>query len=371
MNPFQFDIPTRVEFGEHIFSDALARIPELSGKRVLIVSSGRSLHRLGYLAELQESLNTLGKTVLYDNVSANPRLGEVREAIALAKAERVEAVLGFGGGSSLDAAKLTAAGLCSDRGLEDLFEHNIDPRAPRIPLIAVPTTAGSGSEVSPSAILTHGSRKRSIRGRCLCPDAAVVDPYFTMQIPWTVTAETGFDVFAHATETLVSKKASALSETLSMQAIRLVLESLPALKQDLQNSKARANMSYASFLMGINLNMAGTLLPHRLQYPIGARKNNSHGAGLLALFPAWLEAEYPQSREKLDAVARLTGRNGDSISAIVGFIESLGVRQNLTEMGFSPDEAETLTAEVSGVLDNDPAYQGRETVLELYRKSFQ
>ena len=371
MTAFQYDIPTRIEFGEGIYREVLCRLPELRGKRVLMVSTGRSLRRLGYIDALLDALKEISEPILYEGVSANPRLHEVAEAVALGKAEQVEAVLGFGGGSAIDAAKLTAAALLSDRDLEDLFEHNIDPAAPRLPLVAMPTTAGSGSEVSQSAIISHGAQKRSVRGRCLFPDVAVVDPQFTWQIPWNVTAETGFDVFAHAVEALVSVKANPYSEMLSYQVAGLVLQNLPVLKNVPQDAQARANMSFASLLMGLNLTLAGTLLPHRLQYPIGAEKNNSHGAGLLALFPAWLELEYPSSREKLDKIAGLTGCSGDSVSAIVRFIESLSVRKNLAEMGFDPEDADKLTDEVNGKLDNDPAYRGRETIKQIYQKSFE
>ena len=374
MNGFQFDIPTRIEFGTGICRDALLRTPELKGRRILLVSSGRSLRALGYLAALEAALNALGSVTVYDRVSANPRLSEVEEAVRLGKAARAEAVVGFGGGSSIDAAKVAAAALCGGRSAEELFFRNIPEGAPRLPLVAIPTTAGSGSEVSQSAILTNSatSEKRSIRGRSLFPDAAIVDPAFTAQIPYPVTAETGFDVFAHAMETLVSVKANPLSETFSMRALRLVIASLAVLRDDPHSREARENMSFASLLMGLNLTLAGTLLPHRLQYPIGARKNNSHGAGLLALYPAWLEAEYrvPALREKLDAVARLTGNGGGSVSAIVQFIEGLGVRQSLADMGFAPEDAEALTDAVRGALDNDRAYLGRESVLEIYRRSF-
>ena len=369
MEGFCFDIPTRIVFGEHCAREALPRLPELRGKRILIVSSGRSLHRLGYLGELLKCLDAVGETVLFDRVSANPKLEEAAEAIALGRARGAEAVLAFGGGSSIDAAKLAAAGIVSRLSPERIFAENIAPGAPRLPLVAVPTTAGSGSEVSPSAILSDGTVKRSIRGRSLYPDAAVVDPCFTRSLPWGATVETGFDVFAHAVETLVSKKANALSETYSLKAAQLVIESLPLLRADGMHREARASMSFASLLAGLNLTLAGTLLPHRLQYPIGARLDNSHGAGLLALYPAWLREEYPHSREKLDAVARLAG--GRDVEDLIRWLEALGARKTLGELGFAPADVPALAAEVRGTLDNDPAYRGPDTVLRLYEKSFE
>lgn len=374
---FSLNIPTKVYFGRKCFAVALEEEKVfLQNKRVLLVTTGRSLYRLGYIDAIVEELRKYAaKICIFDHISANPRLTEVKEGIEAGKGEEVDLIAGFGGGSALDAAKAIAAGIGCSESVDEMLFNGSQPSEKALPIIAIPTTSGTGSELSKAAILSDKEKriKSGIRGENIFPKLAIVDSYFTEQIPVATTLETGFDVFAHAVESFVSVKANCFSEDLSLRSIDIVSKCLPALKQEPSHSGYREEMSYASMIMGINLGNVGTALPHRLQYPVGVASDTSHAAGLLALYPAWIETEWDYSAEKLRRISRIIQKNTDlhcdEHSMVTAFIEKLGVRKNLTELCGHGVDTGQLAAEVTGNLINDPAYQGMDTLLKIYEKS--
>ncbi|WP_415944914.1 iron-containing alcohol dehydrogenase [Selenomonas montiformis] len=378
MEAFEFYIPTKIYFGENCYQKALAKERNLLSKRIFVVTTGRSLYRLGYLPELLNNLKELSgqEALVWDEVSANPKLQEVEAAIAYGRGNRAELIIGFGGGSALDAAKAVAAGIGMGVSAETLLLGNIAPTEKTLPMIAIPTTAGTGSELSRGAIISspeHGIKK-GIRGEHIAPRVAIVDPYFTYQIPYRVTMETGFDVLAHAIESYVSKKATLFSEMISRQCIKMAGRALQDLCVSLEDKKARASISYASMLAGINLANVGNALPHRLQYPVGAATDTSHAAGLLALYPAWLRHEYDYVPEKINRVINLlTGKEvhakEEAMQAFGGYIARLGVRKSLQELGISPGQEKALAQRVTGNIESDRASKEKDIMEKIYHEA--
>ena len=374
MQNFSLRMPVSLKFGRGICTEALRSESLLYGNRVLIVSTGKTLKRFGYIDMIKAVLEDMKASVLvYDKVKPNPDLKEVKEAVELGREFGAKVVLGFGGGSSLDAAKAVSCGLACRKDIGFYYFNDLEPEA-SLPVIAIPTTAGTGSELSMGAIISDKASgiKKGIRGSMLYPELAIIDSFFTEHIPYKLTMETGFDVFAHALESFISLKANAFSEMLSLEAIRLVGENLMRLADSLDDREAREKMSYASMIMGINLANVGTALPHRMQYPVGAFSGTSHSAGLLALYPAWLEVEYRYSGSKIDAAASiLSGKTcigeRQSISVFMSFINRLEVRQTLKELGI--DDTDALAEKVSGNMKNDPAYVEEGIVRKIYRKA--
>lgn len=380
MESFSISIPTRIYFGRGILGQAFRELEDKISGNVLVVTTGRSLIRLGHLGRLLEQLQGLPGVTgvsVYDGVSADPRLTEVGDGIAYGRKQKADLVVGFGGGSALDAAKAIAAGIAMDVNAEELFSRAAAPGAKALPVIAVPTTAGTGSELSKAAILTYGDSKTGVRGQVLYPAAAIVDPAFTDTAPFQVTMETGFDVFAHGVESYLSLAGNDFTRELSEQAVRLVTEYLPRLAEDLLDREARDRMSYASMLMGINLGNASTCLPHRLQYPLGAKTGSSHGLGLALLYPAWVECEYPYSTERLDRIAEIMNRSRvqrrggagqkNALETVEGFIEKIGLRRKLSDFQLSGADIPELAARVSGNLGNDPASREPDIIQRIYQ----
>lgn len=377
MSIFQLNIPTKVYYGRNIIQDVLRKECHLFAGNVLIVTTGRSLVRLGYLKELKkeiEAIETVKNVCIFENVSANPRLAEVKDAIAIGKENNIDVVIGFGGGSAMDAAKAIAAGIGNDEYIDKYFYEGKEPGRETLPIIAIPTTAGTGSELSKAAIITDDVKKikNGIRGTAMYPMLAIVDSVYTESMPKQITIETGFDVLAHAIESYVSKVASPYTEMLSEQAIGLVGKYLPRLAEDLTDVEARQQMSFASMIMGINLGNASTALPHRMQYPLGAHTDTSHGVGLAALFPSWVHYEVKYSLEKMKRVAELlTGtEQSDTEKCVFEFIKKLELPTSLRELGVKEEQLIQMAAGVSGNIKNDPASQEEDVILKIYKEAF-
>ncbi len=379
MNSFSLTIPTRIYFGDGILQEAIQKEAFLLSRRTLVVMTGDALRKLGCLDTLLtagKKAGVLNDYIAFDRITPNPKLDEIREGIAVGKDRDVSCVIGFGGGSAMDAAKAIAVGLASPDPIEEYLFSGKAPLETTLPIIAIPTTAGTGSELSKGAIISSPEHriKTGIRGDHILPAAAIVEPRFTYRLPREFTMETGFDVFSHAFESYISKSATAFSEMLSESAIKIVAKYLPALANNLEDEQARQCMSFASMMMGVNLANTGTALPHRMQYPIGAITDTGHAAGLIALYPAWMDYSYAYSKDKFIKVAEwISGKacksKADALGAIHGFMNQLGLRRTLKDLGVKPDSEEELADLVSGNLSADPVAAEKDVIAKIYRKS--
>ena len=206
---FNLNIPTRIHFGCGILKDAIIKEEKLFSGIVLIVST-EDIDRLGFTDIIADAVNSLPNvegTVKYCNITANPKINEVNKGIDLAIENNVKVVIGVGGGSALDAAKTIAAGTGAKEHIDRYFFEGIQPDERTLPIVAIPTTAGTGSEMSKSGILSCPEKKMKtgVRGENLYPSVAIVDPELTYTVPMRITMETGFDVLAHAIESYLSK----------------------------------------------------------------------------------------------------------------------------------------------------------------------
>lgn len=383
MKKIDFKLKTHIHFGTDILEEALNKEQGWIKGNVLIVTTGRSLIKYGYVNRLAECLHRLEyvkQITVFDNVSANPELEETMEAVKLGKETGTDVVIGFGGGSAIDAAKAAAVGIANVTTLEQMEEYLLygkEPEDNTLPVIAIPTTAGTGSELSKGAILSSRRHhvKAGIRGRNIQPKAAIVDAAFTCTVPEKITMETGFDVLSHAIESYVSVKADMLSETLSEKAARLASKNLTVLGEDTNNRTAREEMCFASMIMGINLANVGTCIPHRMQYPIGIKTGTSHGAGLIALYPAWMQYEYGVNRDRINNVLSWMGleqaENGQEAKEQMQlFQKKLGIRYSLDSLGIKRAEAEKLVHQVRGNLANDRLYRKDDILLKIMEDAF-
>ena len=315
------------------------------------------MRRTGTLDTVLESLEHAGVTAaLYDRVSPDPKSDEVDEAVELARREDCDVIVGLGGGSALDAAKAAGVAVNHDT-VREIIGRTLDPHPGSLPVVAIPTTAGSGAEVTKGSIVTDTVRsfKSGIRGEDVFPAAAIVDPALTETMPSAVAAETGFDALTHAVESYVARKANPITDSLSERAIALIAENVEAASNGVATSAARERMCVAALLGGLNVATASTCLPHRLQQAMGSvsRIRVSHGRGLAALYPAWLERAYPHARERFDRIGALLG-DGDARAAIAGLRERLGLATSLAEHGYAREDIDAFMDGVSGNVENDP-----------------
>lgn len=369
MKSYTMAMTTRAYFGSKCAVEAIEKEADIIGKKTLLITTGNALKRLGFVDEL---VSYIGAEVFYyDKVTANPDVAEIREAVEIGKQNSVNSVIGFGGGSAIDAAKAAAVGIVSDIDVEEYLIKGLTPPNETLPIIAIPTTAGTGAELSKGAIISSREKriKTGIRGEKVAPTVAIVDPSYTFSLPLNVTMEAGFDVFTHAIESYCAVKADPFSEMLSEKAIKIVGEALPRLAKDLDDHEAREMMSFASHIMGYNVKNIGNCLPHRLQYPIGVTTETSHGAGLIALYPAWIRRESEVNHERVKTALNWLGCvDGKAEDRIKNWIDDLKIGRTITELGNTLGAAD-LAKMVTGNLKNDKLAEVEGIIETLYAES--
>ncbi|RHQ01237.1 iron-containing alcohol dehydrogenase [Roseburia sp. AM51-8] len=376
---FNISLKTKIHFGTNIVEKALNDEAQNIIGNVLIVTTGRTLVKKGYVDSLYNILKTnnrVNQVLVYDKVSGNPKISEVEEAISIGRESDVNIVIGFGGGSSIDAAKAVAVGIGAKNPIENYLFNGMIPGKETLPIIAIPTTAGTGSELSKGAIITSGEKKikTGIRGENIIPKIAIVDAAYTLTVPDKISMETGFDVLAHAIEAYVSQKANMFSEMLSEKAIRIVAEYLPIIHANPNNINAREQLSYASMLMGLNLANVGTCLPHRMQYPIGGVTESSHAEGLVALYPSWIYHQYRVNENKINNILYYMdlpkpGNAKAAKSEFQQFMNNLGLDYNLRRLGISEKDVDMLCDKVTGNIQNDKLADKPDIIKIIYTES--
>ena len=380
MSTFTFETTPRVicEVDGALRLGALCR--ELGAQRVLLVSDP-GLQRAGLLEAPMQALREAGVEVtLYSDVQADPPEASVLEAVAAGRDCGAQAVIGLGGGSSLDTAKLVALLCGREQLLADIYGINL-AQGPRLPLIQVPTTAGTGSEVTAVAIVTTPSHeKKGVVSPLLYPDIALLDARLTVGLPAAVSAMTGVDAMVHAIEAYTSlHKKNVLSDGLALQALRLLAGNLDRVLAEPGDLKARSDMLLGSMLAGMAFANAPVAAVHALAYPLGGHFHVPHGlSNALVLVPVLnfnrsaAEALYAEL-----APSVLPGQRFDTpaaaCDAFIGFMTALVERmpfaQRLAEVGVVEADLDRLSDDamkVQRLLVNNPRPVTREDARVLY-----
>jgi alcohol dehydrogenase class IV len=319
----------------------------------------------------------------------------VLDAIRRARALAPQCVIGVGGGSSIDLAKLVALGVAHGEDLRSFYGEEQVP-GPVAPVIGVPTTAGTGSEVTPVAVLTDPEAvlKVGISSRHLIPTYAVVDPVMTYGCPPSVTAHAGIDALAHAIEAYTAARRelptgsdavfvgkNVLSDAFALEAVGQIAPNLINARGD--NPSARAAVAYGSLCAGLAFGTAGTAVAHALQYPIGARTHTPHGLGTGLLLAYAMEFNQPVRASELAAVGRAMGAAGDedddedsaraAVAAVAALAIAVGVPRSLAELGVSEQELPELARQALGVtrlVVNNPREPVEADLIEILRAAW-
>ena len=347
--------------------NALERLPALlpdEGPILLVTTPGFS--RRGLTDRVRGIAGRVG-VVVYDRVTPNAELDQLETATAELRRADVRAIVGLGGGSTLDTAKALAVTLCSElaRPLEAVFRRS-EPQAwaKSLRLIAVPTTSGTGSEVTPFATVwdrtTH--RKNSLSGDVLYPYAAVLDPELTISLPAEETLYSALDAISHALESLWNKNKTPLSELHAVRALSLAADALPRVLEKAEDVRARAAMQQASLLSGLAISQTRTAVAHSVSYPLTARFGVPHGLACSFTLPALLRSNC--DRMSLDSAGVAVLRR------VLRLLESLQLGERLRRYVAAPDvyalQDEMLAKgridNFDGRLDGDLASLLRESI---------
>ncbi|MCC8191296.1 MAG: iron-containing alcohol dehydrogenase [Planctomycetes bacterium] len=377
MNQFGCSLPGRVEFG----SGKLALLPEwIAGKTVLLLSDA-GVQASGCLDAVLPACREAAAEVVpcYDT----PSEPSEDEAAALAERFRgcgLDAVVAIGGGSVLDMAKIIAVLTGSEATVADLFAGTF-PDCRRTALYMVPTTAGTGAEATPNAILYRPALRMKVGIVCslFVADRIILDPDTTLGLPPAVTAATGMDALCHAVECLVSNKANPLSDVLAEEAIRLIFATLRTAYRDGTNREARASMLLASFYAGLCIACAGTNIVHALSYPLGGRYRIPHGVSNAILLATAMAYNRDAAAAKLAALARFLPGAGPAVSTemavervlteLAALARDVDIPRNLGELGVPAGDLDVLVEDaltVRRLLDNNPREVSRNAIRAIY-----
>jgi len=380
LQSFEFAHRTRVRFGAGIWSQALKEVRG-HGERVLLVTGATSLERLGLEASLSNDARALGLSFARFPVPHEPDIELADEAARKARSSGAQAVLAFGGGSALDVAKAAAALATNEGSARDYLEGlptSAKPFAAEpLPIVCVPTTAGTGSEVTKNAVLQIPDLqvKRSMRSELLFPRSAFVDPTLSAQAPTRVRAGSGFDALTHLVEAFCSQKASALTDALARDGIPRAVHALYALAEQRAGEAEAMDLALASTLGGMCLANAGLGAAHGLIAPLGGLYPNiPHGAGLACLLPATLtvneaaaqRAADPRAHSRLSELARLISGPSATVTSVAAELAELRVAVGLPALsGYAKIDVARVIASPSGSLKTNPVDLGASELRAL------
>lgn len=353
------------------------------GKKALIVT-GKHVVLSGMMAELKKTLEEIGIAYfVFDGITGEPTNVMIDKGIAAYKENGCDFCIGIGGGSPLDSAKAIAAMITNEGKIADYNGKVIEKPIP--PVVAIPTTAGTGSEATQFTVITDVEKdiKMLLKGGYLVPKIAIVDPAYTYSAPKSITAATGMDALTHAIEAYTSRKALPVTDTLAVSAVKRIMKYLPAAYKDGSDEKARYEMSVASYEAGICINNSTVTLVHGMSRPIGALFHVAHGISNAMLLTKCLAFALDGAYEKFANLGREIGAataEDDDKTASEKFIEALNEIckiceiPTLLEYGIPKDEffahMEKMAhdALTSGSPGNTMKPISEQDMIEIYKK---
>lgn len=366
---------------DHLVSE----VERLNASNILIVTDP-FLEELGMTNKIIEPLQAQGwKTSVYTEVVPEPPLEVGEKLVAFTREHKFDLVIGLGGGSALDLAKLAGV-LATHEGKVADYLNLTGSRTlthKGIPKILIPTTSGTGSEVTNISVLSLESSKDVVTHDYLLPDVAIVDPALTTSLPAKVTAATGIDALTHAIEAYVSKNANPVTDALALQAIRLISGSIRTAVADGENKEARTDMSYGSYLAGLSFFNAGVAGVHALAYPLGGQFHISHGESNAVLLPYVMGYIRQSCEKRMKDILEAMGFSSNQLSqeeASLKCIEELkklvadvGIPLSLKEFGIQEDALDSLADDgikQKRILARSPMPLEREDIFTIYQAAY-
>ncbi len=386
-NPvFSLHIPTRIVFG----CGEIKRLAteQLPGKKALIViSSGTSMKKYGYLDKVIGLLKENEvSSVVFDQILPNPTKKHVMEAAAVCQKEECDFIVGLGGGSSIDSAKAIAIMACNKGDYWDYIPSGTGKGRPvtnALPVVAIPTTAGTGTEADPWTVITNEETQEKIGfgNKLTFPTLSIIDPEMMLSIPPHLTAYQGFDAFFHAAEGFLANCATPISDLYALEAIRLLYKYLPVAVADGRNLKARAKVAWASTLAGLVESTSNCISEHSMEHAMSAYYPAlPHGAGLIAISEAYFETFRNDSMKRYmkmaEAMTQLkSNRPSDFIDALVRMQKECKVYGlKLSDWGIKmedfPKMVQNARDTMGALFTLDPHPLTDDEILGIYQKSF-
>jgi alcohol dehydrogenase len=388
----EFQVPTRVIFGESCIKD-IGKIAKEYGDRAMIVTGKGSMKRIGVLESVQKRLEEARiYSIVYDEVIPNPTTELVDKGAEIARKENINLIIGLGGGSSLDSAKGIAVASTHGgrvwRYVSSGDPEHLSPTSKTLPIIAITSTSGTGSHTTPYAVITNPEtqEKPAIRSDYIYPKVAFVDYDILKYMPPYLTAQTGMDVLAHSIESYVHTNGNSFTDIVSGEAIRLVGKYLRKAYGRGSDLDARSAMAWADTFAGVAISLAGTTIPHSLAHPISALYPKiAHGIALSVIHPTYLSYLEPVVPEKLADIANFLGKTyyyttireyaKQAREALIELQKDIKIYTSLKELGVKKEDIPRMARDaykyMKSGFDNDPRTLTVEEAEEIYLASYE
>lgn len=379
-----FVIPNHTVVGTNVLGEAAPLLKKMGNKAFIV--TGRHVAVSDMMKQLTALLDENGiGCVIFDGITGEPTDTMIEKGVEMLKSSGCDFIIGIGGGSPLDSAKAIAAMAVNEGSIADYNGKEITGEI--LPLAAIPTTAGTGSEATKFTVITDSEKgiKMLLKGDVLVPKLAIVDSSFTVGAPKSVTSATGLDALTHAVEAYTSRKAFSMTDTLAVSAVKRIMKYLPIAYKEPDNSLAREQMSIAALEAGICINNSSVTIVHGMSRPIGALFHVPHGMSNAMLLKECLSFAVSGAYEKFANLGRETGVASDSDSnetAAEKFIDSL---QNICDVceiptleqyGIDRDEYYSKISKMAtdAVASGSPANTVKEVTvddcIEIYKKLY-
>lgn len=313
---WQYFMPTKVIFSKNVLEKNIDLFKNF-GSKALIITGKHSSRKNGSLQDLEKSLQSAGVYYeIYDKIEENPTYSLIREAVYSLRDRNFDFIIGLGGGSPLDSAKAIAVLLKNkDMNVEDLY--NASKYEQSLPICAIPTTSGTGSEVTQYSVLTDDSGyKKGFAHLSIFPALALIDPIYTISMNASLTRSTGLDALCHAVEGFVSKRATPVSDLYAVRAMELIKENLPKALENPEDLGARENMACASCLAGMVISQTSTTLAHVLGYPLSTFKGIRHGDATALFLDSIVNQAEKEIPEKIATIKKIFTDIGEFIASV-------------------------------------------------------
>lgn len=383
----EFNIPSTVIIGAGASKEAGAQAMRLTATRVLLVTDSY-LDQCGLAGQIRDSLEKEGiATSIFSGVQPDPTDKNVLDGLHQFQESKADVIVGLGGGSSMDTAKVISILVNNDPPMSQYAGYHNIPN-PGVPLVVIPTTAGTGSEVTKVAVISDTERdvKMMMLDVNLLPTVSLIDYELTMTMPPRLTAHVGVDTLVHAVEAYVSKKANGMTDPMALSSIRLVAENLVTAFQQPNNKKAREGMMLAACQAGMAFANSSVCLVHGMSRPIGAVYHVHHGLSNAVLFPAITEYSIPGALKRYTNIARTMGyaseRDSDDAAAsallmglqeLNGKLEIPSLRECVkADRSLFDKRVEKMAKDAlaSGSPDNNPVVPDLQKIVELYHEAW-
>ncbi|MCE5211331.1 MAG: iron-containing alcohol dehydrogenase [Deltaproteobacteria bacterium] len=381
---FSFTGAKKIIFGNGSLLSLASHVKEHNAQNPLVVID-KNLAKTDLLEKVANVLIPAGiKFTVYDKVVPEPPIELADEGAKIAVKDKCDIVIGIGGGSAMDVAKAIAVIATNKGAAADYLGLNKVPK-PGLPKIMIPTTAGTGSEVTFTAVFLRKNlkKKEGMNSPYLYPELALLDPELTLSLPPVPTAHTGLDALCHAIESYTSVNSSPMSEMFSLEAIALIAENLRTCVHDGKNIVARERMLLGSLYAGIGLANAGVTAVHSLSYPLGGKYGVGHGLANTMLLPAVMAFNLPSALEKFTDVAEAMGENVEglpvreaaylALEAVEALIEDCDIHDTISKFGVKEKDFPALAdvaVTVARPLENNPRKLTKDDMIAIYAQAF-